>query len=165
MQSIKYLQKKQAANRDLSVFKYSSDDYVSDDCSSDSSFMIDQVKMASLCTCGGGSTHVRSCPANVCNLHKVPPTVPGTGSELDMSESDCAPSDDDSANVSLSDKTSSLFLNLVQTSWALLNPGLLIVMMIVSMSSQTWVKSSLPLALWSAVLSPQQSGRMRLLLF
>ena len=59
------------------MFEYSSDDdYVSDDCSSDSSFMIDQVKIASLCMCGEGSTHVRLCPANVHNLHKVPPKPP-----------------------------------------------------------------------------------------
>ena len=103
--------KRQASKRDLSVFDFSSDDPLADDDSdsdSDSSLLVGQVVKESLCTCGGGSTHGRSCPANVRNLgsHKTPSTTrePGTCNESDVSERAC---EDHGESVSLSDKASS----------------------------------------------------------
>ena len=77
----------------------------SDDCLSDSSLAVGQVIKESLCTCGGGSSHSRLCPANMRNFrsHQVPSTIP----EPDVSKPVSPPREDSGGSVSLPDRASS----------------------------------------------------------
>ena len=101
---------KKQVKGDLSVFHFSesSDGSLpsgSDNCLSDSSLAVGQVIKESLCTCGGGSSHSRSCPANMRNFrsHQVPSTIP----EPDVSKPVSPPREDSGGSVSLPDRASS----------------------------------------------------------